>query len=322
MPRYDRLLALGLFALLSTTARAQNLFVGAFNNNSVDQYTPAGSSLGSFVLSGSGGLSQPTSVHYGPDGNLYVASGVVNNGAILKYDGTTGAFLSTVASGLNVPTDFTWDTAGTSLYVVAANARQVDRVQLSNGTVTATYNTGSNTSPWGIALRPNGHFLVSEINNGVLLDFDPAGGSPTTFGTGLGSPHGIAIGPDGRYYTADFTLNNSFLNGSVKVVSTAGGAASVFASGGGLKQAFVPVFDTINGVSTLLVTDGSNNAVRSYDGVTGASAGSFSTVNTLPIGLTVRPSLGPAGTPEPGSTVLLAGCCTALAALRYRRRRR
>jgi hypothetical protein len=39
---------------------------------------------------------------FGPDGNLYVAS--TGNNQVLKYNGTTGAFISVFTStGLNLP---------------------------------------------------------------------------------------------------------------------------------------------------------------------------------------------------------------------------
>src|SRR5262249_37645274 len=52
---------------------------------------------------GSGGLNQPIGEAFGPDGNFYVCSYGTNQ--ILRYDGTTGAFIDVFASGgvLNGP---------------------------------------------------------------------------------------------------------------------------------------------------------------------------------------------------------------------------
>src|SRR5437763_1757252 len=44
-----------------------------------------------FVAPGSGGLSNPRSLAFGPDGNCYVAS--TGTSQILRYDGRTGAFM-------------------------------------------------------------------------------------------------------------------------------------------------------------------------------------------------------------------------------------
>jgi len=48
-----------------------------------------------FISSGSGGLDNPSRMVFGPDGKAYVASTSSASNAILRYDGTTGAFLDT-----------------------------------------------------------------------------------------------------------------------------------------------------------------------------------------------------------------------------------
>jgi hypothetical protein len=59
-----------------------------------------------FVPVGSGGISSPFSLLFGPDGNLYVSN--VTSNSILRYDGRTGAFLGAFvpsnSGGLSRPT--------------------------------------------------------------------------------------------------------------------------------------------------------------------------------------------------------------------------
>ena len=65
-----------------------NLYVGDANS-SVQEFSPSGTFLGTFVSAGSGGLSNTKGMVFGPDGNLYVASFDTNS--VLRYNGTTGA---------------------------------------------------------------------------------------------------------------------------------------------------------------------------------------------------------------------------------------
>jgi sugar lactone lactonase YvrE len=75
-----------------------------------------GAFLGTFVAAGSGGLDHPLSVIFGPGGNLYAGSAGFKVGdysarphtsEVLRYDGTTGAFLGTFVApdsgGLRFP---------------------------------------------------------------------------------------------------------------------------------------------------------------------------------------------------------------------------
>jgi sugar lactone lactonase YvrE len=109
-----------------------------------------GAFLGTFVAGGSGGLANPNGILFGPDGDLFVASSVEHGSEgnplnaepgtsqVLRYDGTTGAFLGTFVTpdsgGLKNawfltftetnPTTLNYDTPNGPVSVSAAPATQ------------------------------------------------------------------------------------------------------------------------------------------------------------------------------------------------------
>lgn len=93
---------LGTLASLTCGVSGANaaLLVGNTEGNNVvifDERT--GRFGGEFIAAGTGGLSSPDDLTYGPDGNLYVSSGTETSGAILKFDGKTGDFLGRFDQG-------------------------------------------------------------------------------------------------------------------------------------------------------------------------------------------------------------------------------
>ncbi|MEG5050193.1 MULTISPECIES: hypothetical protein [unclassified Microcoleus] len=162
--------------------------VGNSRGNNVLRFDGnTGNFLGEFISPGSGGLSNPDTIVFGPDGNgddksdIYVASGEKpgNSGeptasAVLRYDGITGAFID----------KFVGDNPNTA----------VDE-------------TGGLFRPYGLAFGPDGNFYVSSFLSDQILRYNGKTGqfidvfaSGNQQGGGLNGPNGLLFAPDGNLY--------------------------------------------------------------------------------------------------------------------------
>jgi sugar lactone lactonase YvrE len=143
-----------------------NLYVGS-KTGSIARYSSVdGSFMDLFVDRNSGGLIGPRGLVFGPDGNLYVSS--YNTGQVLRYDGTTGAFVDVFTSGgdLANPQGLTFGPDG-NLYVAKADP----------------------SPPTILRYDATGQFMdvfVPPEANGGLVD-----------------PNGVLFGPDGNLYVGD-----------------------------------------------------------------------------------------------------------------------
>jgi sugar lactone lactonase YvrE len=136
-----------------------NLYVVSYNNGSVLRYSPAGTFLNTFVTPGT--VSTPSDLLFGPDGNLYVTGATLPHSGVLRYNGTTGAFLgqfATVGANGIAPTDMAYGPDG-NLYVTVQGA-YADGVLRFNGQTGAlidnfvTPGSGGLQNPFGIAFSP------------------------------------------------------------------------------------------------------------------------------------------------------------------------
>ena len=75
-----------------------SLLVTAFGNNGLRRYDSTGSFIGTFATSAD--LDGPVGTLIGSDGNVYVSS--FNNSKVLRYNGTTGAYMGVFATGGNL----------------------------------------------------------------------------------------------------------------------------------------------------------------------------------------------------------------------------
>ncbi len=187
-----------------------NVYVSSGNSDEVLRYAPDGTFKDVFVRSGSGGLSLPTGITFGPDGSLYVSSG--NSDEVLRYapDGTfKDVFVRSGSGGLDGPKDLIFGPDG-SLYVSGSN--DVFRFDGESGKfvdVFVRHGSGGLSLPTGITFGPDGSLYVSSGNSDEVLRYAPDGTFKDVFvrsgSGGLDGPKDLIFGPTEKYlYVASF----------------------------------------------------------------------------------------------------------------------
>jgi DNA-binding beta-propeller fold protein YncE len=198
------------------------------SNSAVLRYNgTTGAYIDTFVGAGSGGLAnygvQGFGIAFGPDGNLYAASGSTNQ--ILEYNGSSGAFIQAFVSagsgGLDYPRGVTFGADG-NLYVASKNTSSIMRYQGPLGTSPgaplpasgqsgATFvapSSGGLLNPIHAIFGPDGNLYVDGSQTVGILRYNGTTGAFTdTFVPGgrgnLAYGRGMAFDQDGRFYVSD-----------------------------------------------------------------------------------------------------------------------
>ena len=198
---------------------------------SIDRQT--GAYIKDFIPAGSGGLTDPDDLTFGPDGNLYASSGSNTGGQILRYDGKTGAFLGVFAqsASLKRPYGNAFGPDG-NLYVASFRSDEILKYDGKTGAFMSVFASGNGTAagllngPNDLLFAPDGKLYVTTQGSvadklgGISYKFDSqvlrydlttragevfAGApTPTPNGGGYVSLLGLANGLDGLLYTTDF----------------------------------------------------------------------------------------------------------------------
>ena len=222
--------------------------VGNTTGNNVSKFDEVtGAYLGNFIATGSGGLTNPDDLTYGPDGNLYVSSSANNTtGQILRYNGQTGAFIDVFAQGGGMarPYGSAFGPDG-NLYVASFRSDQILKYNGVTGAFMSVFAQGNGTAagllngPNDLSFGPDGSLYittqgsVADGKGGINYKFDSqtlrynlATGAgqvfagqpvPTLKGGGYVSMLGVGFGPDGLVYTADYA-------GGIRSFNSASGA--------------------------------------------------------------------------------------------------
>jgi len=203
-----------------------------------------------FIPAGSGGLQTPSCITLGPDGNVYVAE---NGGAVLRFNSTTGAFISTFVTqgsgGLSNPGVTAIGMAfgpDRNLYIVSGGTNQVLEYNGTTGTFIKAFisaGSGGLDFPRAVTFGSDGSLYVTSRETSSILRYQgPLASSPgaplpapgqsgATFvapsNGGLVQPIYCIFGPDGNLY-----VDGSETAGILRYNGTTGAFMNTFAGGG------------------------------------------------------------------------------------------
>ena len=205
-----------------------SIYASTSNDDVVRFDRMTGQVLGTFVVSGSGGLRDPAELVFGPDGNLYVVSNW--RASVLRYDGDTGEFIDEFVSegsgGLSWPRGLTFGPDG-YLYLCSPVAGQVLKYSGTTGEFLGVFaHADYPIYPVYLSFGPDGNLYVSDLWGGEVLRYNGATGelmdSFIPPECGLNEPQGLVFSPDGWLYVAGGSSNN--------VVRSNGERCDVFAT--------------------------------------------------------------------------------------------
>jgi hypothetical protein len=155
-----------------------NLYVTCTNgptNGFVDKFSPSGTFLGMFVPGGSGGLSNAKQIIWGPDGSAYVTS--YFNSEVIRYNGTTGAFLNVFATGGGGFEGLAFGPDG-NLYVSSYGNNAIYRYNGTTGALMGTFVSGATLNgPYGLVFDSAGNLDVACNSTGKVVSYGGTNGA-------------------------------------------------------------------------------------------------------------------------------------------------
>jgi len=189
------------------TGPGGNILVSGRGNSAVLMYDKFS---GSFINSFTNGyaLDNPTKITFGPDGNLYVSQWGTANQKVVRFNGTTGNFVSEFTQSLNLPLGHTWDSEG-NLYVACYGSRDVRKFDTSGNFISIFTESGYLQGPANLWFDNNENLFVVDWITGSVVQFNASSGAfIRIFVSGLQNAEGYSFGPDSNLYICDWSQNN------------------------------------------------------------------------------------------------------------------
>jgi DNA-binding beta-propeller fold protein YncE len=193
------------------------MYVACENTDQVLQFdATTGAYLGAFVPAGSGGISGPHGMTFGPDGNLYVSGRSSNN--VIEYNGTTGALIRTFVAagsgGLNLPQGIAFDPSGQYLYVASTGGPdEVLKYNAQTGAYVGPATSGLNW-PTNVKFGTDGLMYVLDTganrierfteSGSYVDDYVPVGSADLSVWTWMN------FGPNGDLYVSSRSSNQIY----------------------------------------------------------------------------------------------------------------
>jgi hypothetical protein len=204
---YMQSLGLGLGLVFDLTfGEDRLLYATSMGLNGVMRIDPDTGQQELFVQSGAGGLQEPASLTFGPNGNLFVLSR--NQNAVYEYSADSGSFVSVFVTsgsgGLVDPTTIRFGPNG-NLFITG-NDNTVREYHGETGAFLGIFADGLSamlSQPRGMTFLPNGDMLVVNNSSAMISRIAPNGVflGPFNDEFPLNSPWFVAVGPNGTVFT-------------------------------------------------------------------------------------------------------------------------
>jgi outer membrane protein assembly factor BamB len=302
---------LALVGVNLSPARAGDLLLAGFGGDTIYRFD--GSSATAFATDpgGPNSMDGPTALVYDSGGNLLVLNEFSHN--VLKFNGTTGAFMSTFiastalgAAGIGDPGDMELGADG-NLYIMGHFNDGGANVAKFSGTTGASLGTFAFTTPvrhqHGLAFGTAGDLYQGNVASGLIERYNGTSGAAmgSFTSSSVGPIADLAFGPTKLYVTCD----------------GGGGVARYIAATGVADGYLVAPGNSYWGIlvdsGNLWVSNTSTGTLRKFDATSGALLADY-TVGGGAFDIIAMP----AAIPEPAASAVLFG---AMAAVMSRRRR-
>jgi WD40 repeat protein len=159
----------GMFPSDVAYSAGGDLFVSCLGANSVNRIDGATGSVSTFVFGGTGGLSAPRSLGFGPNGNLFVSSA---SGEVLEYDAASGdfegAFVDAAGNGGGPIDPYGFRFHSGKLYVTSSFTDSVKAYDAATGQSPATLvasGSGGLDQPTALDFGPSGDVFVASYGD-------------------------------------------------------------------------------------------------------------------------------------------------------------